>query len=106
MDPLAAIGAVIGVLTFAGTIFGAVKAYGAMQQKVNDQDDEIAAISARLDRAEVQVAQTAKLTDAVETMGDKFAAELKHLAEVWGLNHQHVQSQLGEIKEQIRKGKP
>lgn len=111
MDPIEAIGAVIGVLTFAGTIAGAVKAYGAMQQRVKDQDSEIAdtkadiaVLMARVEKAEGAAQQTGKLADAVETMGEKFASEIKHLAEVWTLNHQHTREQLNDIRAQLKKG--
>jgi hypothetical protein len=110
MDPLQAIGALIGVLGFAGTVAGAVKAYGMMQQKVADQAGDIAdtgkridALEARVEKAESTAVQTTKLADAVEHMGEKFAAEIKRLGDIWSVQHEHTREQLDDIKGQLRR---
>ena len=105
-----AIGTVVSILALACTIAGFVKAYGAMQQQVRDQSDDIAedrkvmeALAERVEKAEIGVAQTQRLADAIEHMGDKFATEIKRLGEVWTIDRDHTREQLEEIKGRLNR---
>ena len=49
------------------------------------------------------VAQTQRLADAIEHMGDKFATEIKRLGEVWTIDRDHTREQLEEIKGRLNR---
>ena len=96
------IGTIIGVLTFAGSVAGAIYAYGRLNERVKDHSDEIAEMKSRVGRAEDAARQVQDLATAVEHMGERFADQIKHLVETFTIETGHTRQQLADIKDEVR----
>ena len=93
----------LGVLvTIAIAAIGAIFAYGRLSQRVKDQGDDIKSLEGRVETAEKAATQVSGLATAIEHLGDKFTAEVRHLAETFSLETGHTRAQLAEIKNDLR----
>lgn len=102
MSPAEIIGALIGLLTFAGSIAGVIYAYGQLNEKVKDHAAELIEMKSRVARAEDAARQVQGLATAVEHMGQRFADQIKHLVETFTIETGHTRQQLADIKDEVR----
>jgi cell division septum initiation protein DivIVA len=89
-------------ISIAVPAVGAFVAYGALRQTVKDQGAEIEELKTSVAKATDAATQVSGLAQAVEHMGQRFADQIKHLVDNMGLNNGHINSQLADIKEELK----
>jgi len=88
---------------------GSAVGYGALRQQVKDlerarEEDRVSIatqlveVKGRAERAEAAAGEVKGLAQAVEHMGERFSAEVKHLAETVGMQMGHMREQMDGLK--------
>ena len=67
---------------------------------------ELGAMENRVAAAEAAAGAVQGLASAIESMGEKFSSEMKHLVERVGLETGHIREQLTDLKQEVRTRAP
>lgn len=103
MDLIGIFGAVAGVVvTIALAAIGFFVAWGKINQKVDDLQARVDEQSNDIEEAQKAAAQSQGVGAAIEHLAENVKTELKHIAEMFALNNQHVTTQLADIKDQLK----
>lgn len=95
------------------SILTAAVGYGQLIRQVKDLHErrkedlkeikeDIASVSKRVESAEAAVKGLSEIANAVERMGERFSAEIRHLVDRMGIQNDHVEKQLTELKEAVK----
>jgi outer membrane murein-binding lipoprotein Lpp len=109
MDYIGIIGALVGVLTLGGGVITFFVTWGKINQRVDDQAADIAALVRTVEAQadDIEAAQRAAgqaqgVGTAIEHLAENVKNELKHIGELFALNNQHITAQLADIKDQLK----
>ena len=90
--------ALVGLLCVGA---GAAVGYGALRQQVHDLKSDLDTQRADLIKAADDAKAVRELGASIEAMGEKFAAEVKHLGEIFGLKLGLMEERLGDLKAEV-----
>lgn len=116
MNPAPLIALAGAGVTFLVALLTAAVGYGLTKGKVEaidrtveahkaDSERDMADIRQRLAAAEAANAGIQTLAHSIESMGDKFGLEIKHLVESFEIQNTYIRDQLSELKNDMRQAR-